>query len=152
MHDQSRAQEPRGGIFRATARTGELAAQLLDVVNAYELESFVSRLVAEAARDAGRPLPGDERRALVAELRRTAERTLPTLQIALGDRSRLTGRAAADAAARLFGAELEGMSPEDRDFEIARQFVRFSQARARGGGGAPATPTEPQTSGDRNGG
>jgi hypothetical protein len=128
-----------GVTFPASTRNDELAAELLDVVNEAELESFVGRLVAEAASDAGRVLPAAERRALAAELRSTAKRTLPTLQLALGEQSRLTGRAAVDAAARLFGTELEGMSPEDRDFEIARQFVRFSQARA-------------QTSEDRNGG
>ena len=119
--------------FSASTSSTELAAELLDVVNESELETFVGRLVAEAARDAGRIIPAAERHALVADLGSTAKRTLPTLQLALGERSRLTGRAAADAAARLFGAELEGMSPEDRDFEIARQFVRFSQARAAEG-------------------
>ena len=44
------------------------------------------------------------------------------------------------------------MSPEDRDFEIARQFVRFSQARAATGAARPVTQTDPQTSEDRNGG
>ena len=127
MREESHS--PRGGAFPATARSADLAAELLDIVNEAEREDFVGRLVAEAARDAGRSLPAGERRALVAELARTAERTLPTLQLALGE-SRLAGRAAVDAAARLFGAELEGMSPEDRDFEIARQFVRFSHERA----------------------
>jgi hypothetical protein len=129
MHDHTGPHPPRGVAFPATARSGELAAELLDVVNESELESFVGRLVAEAARDAGRRLTPDARRALVAELRSTARRTLPTLEVALGERSRPAGPAA-EAAARLFGAELEGMSPEDRDFEIARQFVRFSHERA----------------------
>jgi hypothetical protein len=112
MNDQSRAHEPRGATFPSSARSSELAAELLDVMNESELENFVGQLVAEAARDAGRPLPANEHRALVAELRSAAARTLPTL-------------------------ELEGMSPEDRDFEIARQFVRFSQARAAAGAARP---------------
>jgi hypothetical protein len=116
--------------FAATARSGELAAELLDVVSQRELQEFVGRLVAETARDTGRHLDAGARRALVAELSRTAERTLPTLQVALGPRPGLHAPVAVQAAARLFGAELEGMSPEDRDFEIARQFVRFSQERA----------------------
>jgi hypothetical protein len=128
MHDDTGPDARRGVAFSATTRNVRLAAELLDVVNDSELESFVGRLVADAARYAGRRLTPDARRALVAELGSTAKRTLPTLQDALGDRSRTAG-AAAESAARLFGAELEGMSPEDRDFEIARQFVRFSQAR-----------------------
>src|SRR3954452_4506002 len=135
MHAQTGPHPPRGVADPATVRNGELAAELLDVVNESELENFLRRLVAEAARDAGRRLTPDARRAVVAELRRTAERTLPTLHVALGERTRPAGLAA-EAAARLFGAEFEGMSSEDRDFEIARQFVSFSHTRT-----AAATPT-----------
>ena len=65
----------------------------------------------------------------------TAERTLPTLTIAVGDGPR---RTSAEAAARVFGLEPEGMSPEDRDFEIARQFVRFARAATLHAVTAPA--------------
>jgi hypothetical protein len=136
MHDHTGPHPPRGVAFPATARSSELAAELLDVVNESELENFLGRLVAEAARDAGRRLTPDAQRVLVAELKSTATRTLPALHVALGERSRPAGQAAG-AAARLFGAEFEGMSPEDRDFEIAQQFVRFSHART-----AAATPHE----------
>lgn len=107
--------------------SSELAARLLDVVSEPELDAFVGRLVAETA---GSRLPAETGRALAASLRRTAERTLPTLTVALGDEGRPAGPAAAQTAARMFGVELEGMSPEDRDFEIARRFVRFAQAKA----------------------
>ena len=53
---------------------------------------------------------------------------MPTLTVALGDESRSAAPAAAQTAARIFGVEPEGMSAEDRDFEIARRFVRFAQA------------------------
>jgi hypothetical protein len=98
---------------------------LLDVVSEPELDAFLRRLVAETAGGAPPPATG---RALAASFRRTAERTLPTLTVALGDEGRPAGPEAAQAAARMFGLELEGMSPEDRDFEIARRFVRFAQA------------------------
>ena len=119
-----------------TDRTLELAAELLNVVNESELDNFVGRLVAEASRESGAHLSPDARRALIAELRSTAERTLPVLEVALGEHRAPTGPAARETAARLFGAELEGLSPEDRDFELAREFVRFSHARAT----AAATP------------
>ena len=128
MHDHTRPHAPRGVAVPAAARSSELAGELLDVVNESELENFIGRLVAEAARAADRRLTPDAQRALVVELSSTAKRTLPALQVALGEPSRPSG-VAADSAARLFGAEFEGMSPEDRDFEIARQFVRFSHAR-----------------------
>lgn len=61
------------------------AAQLLDVTNEAELESFLGRLVDSAGRRAGVRVPAATRGALVAVLRRTAERTLSTLTTALGD-------------------------------------------------------------------
>jgi len=123
MHDLVGPEAPRG--FPATSRSNELAAGLLDVVNESELEDFVSGLVAGTARNAGGRIPAGAARALVASLTRTAERTVPTLTVALGDKGR---PAAAQTAARIFGVEPEGMSAEDRDFEIARRFVRFAQA------------------------
>jgi hypothetical protein len=109
-------------------RNSELAAELLDVVNENELDAFVGQLVAEAARYAGGHLGADAGRALAARLRQTAERTLPVLTVALGEQSLPPAPTAAQTAARIFGLELEGMSAEDRDFEIARRFVRFAQA------------------------
>ena len=41
------------------------------------------------------------------------------------------GSKLAAAAGNLFGLELEGMSPEDQEFEVARRFVRFAGAAAR---------------------
>jgi hypothetical protein len=111
-----------------TSRNDDLAAELLDVVNPSELDRFLGRLVAEAARDAGRRLPADTGRALVGALGRTAERTLPTLTLAVGDARRPAPANAAETAARVFGMELEGMSAEDRDFEIARRLVHLARA------------------------
>jgi hypothetical protein len=132
---------PAGGELPAVARSVERAAELLDVINEAELEGLLGRLVAETARNAGGRLPADTGRALVAVLRRTAERTLPTLATALGDQPEPTGGAgpsAADTAARVYGLELEGMSAEDRDFEIARQFLRFAEATTARAARAPA--------------
>ena len=124
--------------FPATLRNSELAAALLDVVSESELEDFVSGLVAEAARSAGRRIPADARHALVASLRQTAERTLPALSVALGDERTPAAPAATQTAARIFGVETEGMSPEDRDFEVARRFVGFARAAALRAAAAPA--------------
>ena len=121
MHDRG---------FPATSRSSELAAGLLDVINESELEDFVGRLVAAMARSAGRRIPTDAARALVDSLTRTAGRTLPTLTVALGDDRRPAAPVATQTAARIFGVEPEGMSAEDRDFEIARRFVGFAQAEA----------------------
>lgn len=45
-----------------------------------------------------------------------------------------------ETAARVFGLELEGVSAEDRDFELARQLVRFGCAAASWAAQAPAGP------------
>ena len=124
------------------ARSGdELAAQLLDVTNEAELEGFLGRLVDSVVRRAGGRVPVATRRVLVAVLRRTAERTLPTLTTALGDPLGRAGvgPSAAETAARVYGLELEGMSAEDRDYEIARQFLRFAGAVASRAARAPAS-------------
>src|SRR4051812_28203567 len=81
MHDHTGLHSRHGVAFLATARSSELAAELLDVVNESELESLVGRIVAEAARDAGRRLTPDVQGALVAELGSTARRTLPALEV-----------------------------------------------------------------------
>jgi hypothetical protein len=119
------------------SRSVELAGELLDVTNESELEDFLGGLVVETARNAGGRIPAGTGRALVDVLRKTAERTLPTLTTALGDEM---GPAAptAETAARVYGMELEGMSAEDRDYEIARQFVRFAQAAAARAARTPA--------------
>jgi hypothetical protein len=132
---------PAGGELPAVSWSVERAAELLDVINEAELEGLLGRLVAETARNAGGRLPADTGRHLVAVLRRTAERTLPTLATALGDQPEPTGGAgpsAAETAARVYGLELEGMSAEDRDFEIARQFLRFAEATTARAATAPA--------------
>ena len=125
MHDLARSE------FPALSRDAELAAELLDVTSESELERFLGRVAAETARRVGGRLPAGTGRALAADLRRTAERTLPTLATVLGDQLEPgAGPLAAERAARMYGLELEGMSPEDRDYEIARQFLHFAQATA----------------------
>jgi hypothetical protein len=127
MHDRE---------FEAESRGVELAAELLDVTNEAELERFLGRVVAATARGVGGRLPAGTGRSLVAVLRRTAERTLPTLATLLGDPM---GPPAAATSARVYGLELEGMSAEDRDYEIARQFLRFAQSATARAATAPAS-------------
>jgi hypothetical protein len=130
--------------FEAEARGVQLAAELLDVTNEAELERFLGRVVAATVRGIGGRLPVSTGRSLVATLRGTAERTLPTLDRLLGDPMRPTGGGPSSAAtaARVYGLELEGMSAEDRDYEIARQFVRFAQSAAARAATAPASAAE----------
>jgi hypothetical protein len=118
-----------------SVRDGETASRLLDVVNEAELEEFLDRLITESTRARRGNIPTETRGVLADALKKTATRTVPTLNIALGAEPasgayRSTAAVGA-AAVRAYGLELEGLSAEDRDYEIARQFVRFAQAAAR---------------------
>lgn len=106
-----------------TVRQTELASELLGVTSDRELTEFLGGLVTETAWRLGELPPGTRHR-LVQHLQRTVAGTVPTVAALVG-----SGRPVdATAAARWYGLELEGMSAEDRDYEIARQFVRLAQA------------------------
>lgn len=123
------------------SRSVELAAELLDVTSRAELEGFLGRVVAATARGLGGRLSAGTGRSLAAVLGRTAERTLPTLATLLGDPlGPGAGPAAAETAARVYGLELEGMSAEDREYEIARQFLRFAQSATARAATTSASP------------
>jgi hypothetical protein len=126
----------------------ELASELLEVRSEQELEQFLGGLVRSAAQAAGRALRSDTGRQLVEVLRDAGRRALPIVGRAIGERVNARTGAAAGAqvgrsVGRMFGLELEGLSQEDREFEVARAFVRFADAAARNA--AVASPGEPAT-------
>jgi hypothetical protein len=116
-----------------------LAAELLEVSSEAELQSFLSDLVGRAL-DAGHALPATPRahalkRAVCAGLWQAAHAALPIGPGPLvGPLIDALGRSGPSAlkqrAARVFGLELEGLSPEDKEFELAQRFVRFADAAA----------------------
>jgi hypothetical protein len=105
----------RQNPWEAQVRDPEPASGLLDVTNRTELEDFLRSLV-------GGQLPASVDRKLVDVLATTAVRTVPTLHALVGN-----GK---PPAPRVYGLALEGISAEDRDYELARQFVRFARAAA----------------------
>jgi hypothetical protein len=81
----------------------------------------------------GGTLSAEGARAVLAVVKKAAAQTLPTLTAAFGADMKPApwrGKSPVAAAARVYGLELEGLSAEDRDFEIARQLIRFAQAAA----------------------
>src|SRR6266516_1538808 len=74
----------------------ELAAELLEVTNEEELEEFLNNVFRAVGSTIG---PG---------------------------RGGAIGSQLAQQAGALLGLELEGLSPQDQEFEAARQFVRFA--------------------------
>jgi hypothetical protein len=138
--------------------TGELeaAAELLEVRDEAELEEFIGDLfgkVAGAARSfAGSPTG----QALGKIVKSATKQALPVVGRGVGGwispRYAEPGARVATAAGDLLGLELEGLSGEDREFEVARALVRFAQAacsnalnalKAPPGTGRPAAPAQP---------
>lgn len=109
----------------------ELAAELLSVSNEQELENFLGKLIGSAAKAAGSFLRSDAGRALGGILRNAAKSALPIAGAALGNLvapgvGGMIGGKLASMAGNAFGLELEGMSNEDREYEVARRVVRLA--------------------------
>ena len=139
-------------------QTMELASQFLEVNSEEEMDHFLGDLVSRAAggiRDFANSSTGQ---ALGGILKAAAKKALPIAGAAVGGYfggptgAKLGGQLAG-AAGSAFGLEVEGLSNEDRDFEVARQFVRFADAATKnataalgevGGGGAVPPPQAAQ--------
>jgi hypothetical protein len=122
----------------------ELASEFLEVSNEQELEQFLGNILNTVGRAAGQFARSDTGRALGGILRGAARKALPVVGRAVGqwinpDGGAGLGADIASKAGRLFGLELEGLSAEDREFEVARQFVRFASAAARRAAAGPPT-------------
>jgi hypothetical protein len=135
-----------GEVFGETENM-ELASELLEVSSESELEQFLGDLVAKAGKSLGRFVGSPEGQVLVGVLKGAARQVLPTLGSSVGrylggDEGAKLGGQAASAAGRAFGLELEGLSNEDREFEVARRYVNFAGEAVRNlaAHGAAANP------------
>jgi hypothetical protein len=120
----------------------ELAAELLEVTNEAELDLFLGRLIRRVGRGLRRMVRFPLLRALGGVLRPLAKVALPLAGRAFGTflggpLGGVVGGRLASAAGQMFGLELEGLSGEDREFEVARRFVRFASTAARSAAFAP---------------
>lgn len=99
-----------------------LAARLLELRGGAQLDRFIDAMV----RTGGGPAP------LAEALKRAARQVLPLHGwpgTPVIESLRRRGKSDPIArAARIFGVELEGLSPEDKEFELAQRFVRFARA------------------------
>lgn len=131
--------------YQAEALEMELAGELLEVANEAELEQFLGSLVRSAA-SAARGFAGSATgRALGGVLKNAARQVLPQIGGIVG--SALGGSSGGQlgtSAGRWLGSrfELEALSQEDREFELARAFVRTAQDATRIAATAP--PQAPQ--------
>jgi hypothetical protein len=140
--------ETRGAEVFDEADEMEFAASLLEVTDEAELDLFLGNLIRSAGRAVGGFVSSPVGQSLGGILKRAARQALPVVGRGIGDH--LGGASGADmggrvaqAAGRYFGLELEGLSPEDQEFEAAKGFVRFAGEAVKNAAGA-ATSTPPQ--------
>lgn len=119
------------GTF-SEAEEMELAAELLSVSNEAELEQFLGSLFKKAGAFVSSALGQD----LMDQVKRLAKKAMPMLGSAVGNMivpglGGVVGGALPSAAGNVLGLELEGLSFEDQEFEVAKQIVRLSGAAAR---------------------
>lgn len=118
------------------AQEMELASELLTVGNEAELDQFIGGLIKQAVPAIGKALKSPVAQKLGGFLKGAAKKVLPAAAQAVGTvfggpvGGMIAGNVA-KAAGDAFGLELEGLSPEDQEFEAARHFVRFAGEAAR---------------------
>jgi hypothetical protein len=121
----------------------ELAVELLEVRSEQELEQFLDGVFSAVGDAIGKFVRSDTGQALGGILKDAAKKALPVVRKAVGDwlgpEHELAPRHLAEEAGSLLGLELEGLSPQDQEFEAARQFVRFASTAAQHAALAPPT-------------
>lgn len=118
----------------------EMAAELLEVTDEQELDQFLGKLLKKAKQGAGGFFKSAVGQHVGGLLKSAAKMALPAVGnlIAPG-----VGGVAAAKLGSVFGLELEGLSPQDQEFEEARSFVRFANEAATNAASAPPnTPTQ----------
>jgi hypothetical protein len=109
----------------------ELAVDLLEVQTDEELDEFLGDLVSKATRAAGDFLRSSAGKAVTNIVKDVARKALPnvgrTIGGFFGPQGGDIGANLATRAGSMLGLELEGLSPQDQEFEVARQFVRFAR-------------------------
>jgi hypothetical protein len=127
------APEQEAGLSEAEEM--ELAAELLEVSGEAELDQFLGRLIRSVGQKVGRAMNSPVGRLVSGALQRLARKLPSAAGVAGtflgGPAGGALGARLASAAGQMFGLELEGLSHEDQEFEVARRFVRFAAAAAR---------------------
>lgn len=124
----------------------ELAAELLEVSNEQELENFLGDVFKSIGKGVSNFANSSTGKALGGILKTVAKKALPIVGGAAGGLlggpvGATVGSWAADKAGSLMGLELEGLSHDDKQFEVAQQFVKLASdaasAAAAAHGAAP---------------
>ena len=113
-----------------------LATELLGITDEAELEQFLGKLLSGIRRKVG-SVVSRVARPLGGVLKGVAKKALPFLGGAVGSLIPIpgvgtaVGTALGAAVSKALETELEGFSPEDREFEMARRFVRLAGTAAQ---------------------
>ncbi|NHU43011.1 hypothetical protein [Rhodococcus sp. A14] len=131
-------------VTEETTNESTLATELLEITSDEELDRFLGNLVSSAVSAAKNFANSDAGRAVGSVLKTAAKQVLPQIGQAVGDYiAPGSGGAWGQSAGKWLGSKLElgldveGLSPEDRQFETARAFVRFAGNTARTAAQAP---------------
>ncbi|MEN7547284.1 hypothetical protein AAG747_05155 [Rapidithrix thailandica] len=114
----------------------ELASELLAVSSEEELDQFIGGLVKRAWKGAKRFAKSKAGRSIGRFAKGLAKKALPVAGRAIGTYfggpvGGAVGGKLGRWASRLFEMELEGLSPEDQEFEVAKRIVRLTGTAAR---------------------
>ncbi|MCI5158677.1 MAG: hypothetical protein D3906_09620, partial [Candidatus Electrothrix sp. AUS1_2] len=106
------------------AQETELAMELLEVTSEEELEEFIGNLARRAVRASRSILSSPDMKAVGGILKGAAKKALPYIGRAVGghfggEKWAKRGGGFATGLGKLFGLELEGLSGEDQEFELA---------------------------------
>jgi hypothetical protein len=122
----------------------DLASEFLEIRSERDLDHFVGALIGRADRATNAKLDEPVERDLGGIFKKLGRAILPMadpLGILGGGRSHVPGGGLGAGIGHALGLELEGLSPEDGEFEVAKQFVRFA-------GGAIKNAQEAGSTGD----
>lgn len=122
----------------------KLAASLLGITDETELDRFIGKLIGQAGQAVGRFVSSSTGQALGGILKAVAKQALPMIERAHSgyvdvDRETQIRGQLKSVDGRIFGLELEGLSPEDKEFEVAKKFVRFAGDAAKNAMSTPIT-------------
>ena len=118
----------------------ELASELLSVSNEEELDLFLKSLWRKVKKVGKSVFSSKLFKKAGRFLKKIAKKALPIAGGALGSIFGVPGIGASVGkfATRFFEMELEGLSPEDQEFEVAKKYVKFAGTVAKNLSKVPA--------------
>jgi uncharacterized protein (DUF697 family) len=127
----------------------ELANALLEVSDEQELDQFLGDLIQRAARAVGAGLRSPIGRAIGGYLKGAVKKALPIAGGALGGMiapgiGSTIGSQLGSIAGSALGLEVEELSPEEQDFEVAKRLVRVGGAAVQNVAQTPGADADPK--------